>query len=76
MESRAKTAVYKHLEEKGHWDNNDDSISILAVNPSVSEFVLQVQETILIYRDKRPLVSFQLMNSLLIPFLFLFIAKT
>ena len=56
MESRAKTAVYKHLEEKGHWDNNDDSISILAVNPSVSEFVLQVQETILIYRDK-PLIN-------------------
>jgi hypothetical protein len=56
MESRAKTSVYKHFEDKGHWDNNDDSLSILAVNPSVSEFVLQVQETILIYRDK-PLIN-------------------
>ena len=56
MESRAITSVFKHFVDKGHWGNNDESFSILAVNPFVKEHVLQVQETILILRDK-PLIN-------------------
>ena len=55
MESRAKTSVYSHFEKHGHWGNNDESFSLLAVNPFVSEFVLQLQESILIARDKPPI---------------------
>ena len=55
MESRAKTSVYSHFEKDGHWGNNDESFSLLAVNPFASEFVLQLQESILIARDKPPI---------------------
>ena len=51
-ESLPKTSVYKHMESQRHYDNPDDSFSIIASNPWVNEFVLQVQETILIFRDK------------------------
>ena len=52
MNSRPKTSVYKHIESSGHFNNSDDSFSILAFNPGCSDFILQLQETILISRDK------------------------
>ena len=55
MESRAKTSIYDHLEKHGHWANDDESFSFLSVNPFASEFELQIQESILIARDKPPI---------------------
>ena len=55
MASRAKTSVYCHFEKHGHWENDDESFSFIAVNPFSSEFELLVQESILIARDKPPI---------------------
>ena len=52
MASRLKTSVFSHMETNKHHDNSDESFTILAQNPFVKEHVLQVQETLLIFRDK------------------------
>ena len=52
MESRPKTSMYEHIESTGHQNNADESFSIMAFNPRANAYILQVQETILIFRDK------------------------
>ena len=50
MNSKAKTAVYVHMEECAH-HNPPENFSTLANNRSANEYSLQVQESILIARD-------------------------
>ena len=52
LASKPITSVYKHMQDSHHYDNTDESFTILASNPFAKEHVLQVQETLLIFRDK------------------------
>ena len=49
MNSKAKTAVYAHMEECAH-HNTPENFSTLVNNRSANEYSLQVQESILIAR--------------------------